>query len=691
MLMSGHQHAPARWFTKPVDRRTVVKAAAAFSALAASPTLLNPPPTSAQNAFEDGPFIRSGFYSEAIADTGFSLASEEAVAFVAEFPFSAIGAHWAAEAPENCFVVIELSYDGTNWSPASELHESHDGHEDDRDGRHFSHLMPSDGHQHVRYRSYSPSGGYYELPDLVFTYIDAFDGPSAQDMGLELAVSKPSIISRSAWGANESLRFENQDPDEPVINAPRYEPVTHAVIHHSVTTNNAEPYATMRSIYYYHAITRGWGDIGYNYLVDHRGNIFEGRFGGENVIGTHSGAFNTGSCGICALGTFETTDISASAQASLISMVAWVLRNQNPQASAYLQGNLLPTIFGHRNISQTSCPGDELYADLPYIREVAADLLGSGSGPSEPGDLRKGQDVSITTNNANVRSGPGTNFSVIRTLNAGTTGTIDGGPVAAHGYSWYVVKTSAGTGWMATINFAVAAKPAGAFKVNDTVRTTGTLSLRSGAGTGFGIIASMAAGTSLRITYAYNRANGYEWYKVTGPYGSGWAAGEFLQKEKPPGAFATGARVVVNTDTLTLRASAGTNKAVLATMPRGTALRITYAYNAANGYEWYKVTGAYGDGWVAGAFLRTATSSSGPGEPGGTLEIKVDYTVYTNDTQVNMRSQPSTSGTVLHRVAKGAKFQVIEGPRSANGYTWWRVRNSQYGSGWIVANYLERR
>jgi uncharacterized protein YraI len=372
--------------------------------------------------------------------------------------------------------------------------------------------------------------------------------------------------------------------------------------------------------------------------------------------------------------------------------VAWAIRNYNPHEEKWFHGNLLPTIFGHRNISNTSCPGEALYDDLPYIRNVVADILGTGTYAGGSGDLRPGQAVTIISDNANVRSGPGTSFSRLRTLDAGVNGTIDGGPVAANGYSWYVVKTSAGTGWMATINFTKGSspsgpKPGGEFKNGDTVETTGTLSLRSGAGTDYRVLASMAPGTQLRITYAYNRANGYEWYKVTGPYGAGWAAGAFLTRFKPPGKFSNGASVVVNTANLTLRASAGTSAPIIATMPSGTALRITYAYNSANGYEWYKVTGPYGTGWAAGEFLRTASSTSGP----QLNRIKVDFTVYTNDTQVNMRSQPSTSGTVLHRVAKGSKFQVIDGPESANGYTWWRVRNNTYGSGWIVANYLERR
>ena len=165
-------------------------------------------------------------------------------------------------------------------------------------------------------------------------------------------------------------------------------------------------------------------------------------------------------------------------------------------------------------------------------------------------------------------------------------------------------------------------------------------------------------------------------------------AGSFLETYKPAGKFSEGDRVVVDTTSLTLRTGAGTNRSVIASMPRGTALRITYAYNRVDGYEWYKVTGSYGTGWAAGDFMRAA---SGTSSASGPLRIKVDFTVYTNDTQVNMRSSPSLSGSVRHRVAKNSKFQVIDGPESANGYTWWKVRNSTYGSGWIVSQFLERR
>ncbi|MEZ4623951.1 MAG: peptidoglycan recognition family protein [Thermomicrobiales bacterium] len=157
------------------------------------------------------------------------------------------------------------------------------------------------------------------------------------------------------------------------------------------TPNNSEPYAMIRSIYYYHAVTRGWGDIGYNFLVDHRGNVYEGRYGGENAIGIHSGTFNTGSCGICCMGNFQNVDITSSAQAALISIVAWSIRNYDPNEEKYFFGNLLPTIMGHRNISRTTCPGDELYADLPYIRNAVADTLGTGQYNGGSSDLRTGQ------------------------------------------------------------------------------------------------------------------------------------------------------------------------------------------------------------------------------------------------------------------------------------------------------------
>ncbi len=102
------------------------------------------------------------------------------------------------------------------------------------------------------------------------------------------------------------------------------------VIHHTVNTNNytpAESAAIVRGDYVYHVKGNGWNDIGYNFLVDKYGQVFEGRYGGIDraVVGAHALGFNYGSVGIAMIGTYDSAGISAAARASLVKLLAWRL------------------------------------------------------------------------------------------------------------------------------------------------------------------------------------------------------------------------------------------------------------------------------------------------------------------------------------------------------------------------------
>ncbi|MFY9585902.1 MAG: peptidoglycan recognition protein, partial [Actinomycetota bacterium] len=133
--------------------------------------------------------------------------------------------------------------------------------------------------------------------------------------------STPAIISRKQWGANESWREC----------CPRYAPsVQMAFVHHTAGTNSyskSQSAALVRSIYKFHTSNRGWSDIGYNFLVDRYGQIFEGRYGGmtKPVIGAHVKGFNTGSTGISLMGTFTSTTPSSAMQSALKRVLAWKL------------------------------------------------------------------------------------------------------------------------------------------------------------------------------------------------------------------------------------------------------------------------------------------------------------------------------------------------------------------------------
>ncbi|MER3514150.1 MAG: hypothetical protein C4310_06960 [Chloroflexota bacterium] len=189
---------------------------------------------------------------------------------------------------------------------------------------------------------------------------------------------QPRIISRAEWGANESW----------MTWPPAYGAIQKIIIHHTVTGNAyTDPAAVVRSIYYYHTVVRGWGDIGYNYLVDHFGNIYEGRYGGPGVVGSHTLSYNIGSVGIGALGTFGnasgSVDPSSNLIRGLVDLSAWIAAQNgiDPLGQGYFVDGVRPNIAGHRDYDITSCPGDYLYDDLAPIRQATWQRLQEATLP----------------------------------------------------------------------------------------------------------------------------------------------------------------------------------------------------------------------------------------------------------------------------------------------------------------------
>ncbi|MDQ1633188.1 MAG: hypothetical protein QOC80_3160 [Frankiaceae bacterium] len=201
----------------------------------------------------------------------------------------------------------------------------------------------------------------------------------------------PPIITRGGWGADESLRSFNPNCAKPDYGTT----VKMGFVHH---TDNANTYSAadvpgiLRGIYAYHVKSNRWCDVGYNYLVDRFGRIFEGRFGGITmpVIGAHTGGYNLDTFGTSLIGTFTSVAPPAAMMNSLADLFAWKLGSyyRNPQGKTVLTaaafaGNRYPTgtrvtlntISGHRDADLTSCPGDRAYALLPSLRSMVAARL----------------------------------------------------------------------------------------------------------------------------------------------------------------------------------------------------------------------------------------------------------------------------------------------------------------------------
>jgi hypothetical protein len=193
----------------------------------------------------------------------------------------------------------------------------------------------------------------------------------------------PRLTPRAAWGANEAIRR----------GSPLFaQSLKFAVIHHTAGTNSytaAQSAAIVRGIQTYHVKSNGWNDLGYNFVVDKYGQVFEGRYGGaeRNVVGAHAEGFNTGSVGIALLGTYGDAQPSAKAVDAIASLLAWRLDVGHVDPLGRLSwisgGNArfpsgtpvpLAAVAGHRDTGFTSCPGNALYRQLPTLARKAAEI-----------------------------------------------------------------------------------------------------------------------------------------------------------------------------------------------------------------------------------------------------------------------------------------------------------------------------
>lgn len=203
------------------------------------------------------------------------------------------------------------------------------------------------------------------------------------------------IRTRESWGARPRKQTDSCAANAAFegLGCVGAEGVVNAVVHHTVNANNysaASVPALLRSIQAYHQDAQAFDDIGYNFVVDRFGTIWEARAGGADrpVVGGHTAGFNTGSVGVAVLGTFDGAAPSEAAIDAVARIIAWKLapRNVDPNGTVTVISNggdrhpagvpvTVNTIDGHRSLGATGCPGAALFARLGDIRARAAAYL----------------------------------------------------------------------------------------------------------------------------------------------------------------------------------------------------------------------------------------------------------------------------------------------------------------------------
>jgi uncharacterized protein YgiM (DUF1202 family) len=208
-------------------------------------------------------------------------------------------------------------------------------------------------------------------------------------------------------------------------------------------------------------------------------------------------------------------------------------------------------------------------------------------------------------------------------------------------------------------------RPASAQTVGDNaVVATDALNLRDDSSLDGSILGILFNSEVVTVTDGPVVADGYNWYEVDTSLGSGWVAGDFLSEGSDPG-FATGDVAVVATDALNLRAAATTTGTVIDVLVTGASLTIVSGPISAVGYSWYRVSSTAGTGWVAGEFLGSGSSGAGALDIGDGATVDIDL--------LNLRDAAGLDGEVIAQMVTGDDAYLIDGPVSADGYTWYQV------------------
>ncbi|MYS12428.1 peptidoglycan recognition protein [Streptomyces sp. SID4982] len=265
---------------------------------------------------------------------------------------------------------------------------------------------PTDSESASESPSASPSASESTTPIESATASPSISPSASVPTAPPSTAPRPPITPRSGWGADESI-----SPEEPTYIGDKIKAV---VVHHTASTNDyacAETPAIINAIYTYDVTTLGWRDIGYNFLVDKCGTVYEGRKGGVDlpVVGSHAYGFNSQTTGIAVIGTYTDSAPPAEAMTSVARVAAWklgqygvapdadvtlttALSGQNLAGKSWEPGEQMtfPAIHGHRDGYNTLCPGDAFYSSLGTVRTLAAGpvtglTLGTITGTSTVG------------------------------------------------------------------------------------------------------------------------------------------------------------------------------------------------------------------------------------------------------------------------------------------------------------------
>jgi len=276
-----------------------------------------------------------------------------------DFAFSGIASRWSKNFSDLKLFLRSGKSEETlsDWS----VIEPEDGQESNSEN--FGEVYSADQSLFFQYKIDFSANDLGKSFSINFNIFDTSSQISSTSISSDNSGLGPKIISRSEWGANESYMTWK----------PEYSEVKAIVIHHTAGEEGAlaaNQMSVVRNLYYGHAVSNDWGDLGYNYVIDANGLVYEGREGGNGVIAGHTLGYNVGTIGIVLIGDYNVRTMSPEQYQSLTDLTAYLsyVNQIDPAGQVFLKNITVPTIVGHRDLNATLCPGTSIYERLTELR-----------------------------------------------------------------------------------------------------------------------------------------------------------------------------------------------------------------------------------------------------------------------------------------------------------------------------------
>ncbi len=296
----------------------------------------------------------------------------------------------------------------------------------------------------------------------------------------------------------------------------------------------------------------------------------------------------------------------------------------------------------------------------------------------------QGQQATVNADYLNIRSGKGTDTSIIGGLTQGSVVTILDNSDA----NWVKIRTAGGIEGYVAREYLTGAETPSEPTTPETPSETTTatvnadvLNVRSGKGTDTSIIGTLQNGEI--VTVLDNSDAG--WVKIRTASGlEGYVAREYLTGTETPSEPTTPetpsetTTATVNADVLNVRSGKGTDTSIVGTIRNGET--VTVLDNSDAG--WVKIRTASGlEGYVAREYL---TGTETPSEP-TTPETPSETTTATVNADVlNVRSGKGTDTSIVGTIRNGETVTVLDNSDA----TWVKVKTSSGLEGYVHRDYL---